>query len=92
MLRKGAKSTLANCSGLLGRTSLRLPEFGCCDFHAVPLLFRPSRPDFIETWVRHDCFVGDLRDCSGLLGRTSLRRLVVGLGQAEKHAEIVPAF
>ena len=40
-------------------------------------LFRPSRPDFIETpQIRHTApLYGD--DCSGLLGRTSLRLTAV---------------
>ena len=37
-----------NCSGLLGRTSLRPPQ--PADIRYFPFaLFRPSRPDFIET-------------------------------------------
>ena len=40
----------ADCSGLLGRTSLRrhVEHF----FRRGPQLFRPSRPDFIETIFR----------------------------------------
>ena len=38
----------ADCSGLLGRTSLR-QSFLILFVILTPLLFRPSRPDFIET-------------------------------------------
>ena len=61
----------ADCSGLLGRTSLRLP--GDLVDHRFPILFRSSRPDFIETRVA-SARVLPSTDCSGLLGRTSLRR------------------
>ena len=62
-----------DCSGLLGRTSLR--HF--CqqpDARLMRELFRPSRPDFIETLVWLAAVFGGELDCSGLLGRTSLRR------------------
>ena len=60
-----------HCSGLLGRISLRqsLEKLSRQD---LKQLFRPSRPDFIETpveVVQHR----QPADCSGLLGRTSLR-------------------
>ena len=45
---EGSPGRTLHCSGLLGRTSLRLfppAEDLVCD----DLLFRPSRPDFIET-------------------------------------------
>ena len=62
----------AHCSGLPGRTSLRrLP--GVEFTGAVPVLFRPSRPDFIETAHRPLTFVMVEIHCSGLPGRTSLR-------------------
>ena len=64
----------ADCSGLLGRTSLRPFEHAERSENRTPRLFRPSRPDFIETAVAGR---GSTRvwcsDCSGLLGRTSLR-------------------
>ena len=60
-----------HCSGLLGRTSLRLWEVRGGDGDGF--LFRPSRPDFIETFHFLSQY-GSIRICSGLLGRTSLRR------------------
>ena len=64
--------TYSDCSGLLGRTSLR-PQLAAQLGIRDEKLFRPSRPDFIETSgdMRHTR--GHLRYCSGLLGRTSLR-------------------
>ena len=41
------------------------------------ILFRPSRPDFIET-VAATVLLTRKVDCSGHLGRTSLRRLSRG--------------
>ena len=65
-----------HCSGLLGRTSLRLGELAEVLYFEVGL-FRPSRPDFIETCFSRSTFLS-VYDCSGLLGRTSLRlRLLV---------------
>jgi len=52
-------------------------------------LFRPSRPDFIETLAPSPCEMATT-NCSGLLGRTSLR-----LGDREfvlRILRIVPAF
>ena len=63
-----------DCSGLLGRTSLRRATGAVASSGRV--LFRPSRPDFIET-VRPESFRFDGADCSGLLGRTSLRLEVI---------------
>ena len=37
------------------------------------VLFRPSRPDFIETMTPDSNMLSILHYCSGLLGRTSLR-------------------
>ena len=70
--RRFSPMFIADCSGLLGRTSLRQ---NCWRLPSVNIaqLFRPSRPDFIETATspyRHRC---RWRHCSGLLGRTSLR-------------------
>ena len=59
------------CSGLLGRTSLR-PCFQPCSTRTRKL-FRPSRPDFIETETNINRVGEVFSDCSGLLGRTSLR-------------------
>ena len=62
-----------HCSGLLGRTSLRRKE----QTHGKqrePGLFRPSRPDFIETTTNNNPRIMKQADCSGLLGRTSLRQ------------------
>ena len=54
-------------------------------------LFRPSRPDFIETCPFTYLDLVEGGDCSGLLGRTSLR-----LGDANPVIQpvdlIVPAF
>ena len=63
-----------NCSGLLGRTSLRR-EVRIGGEHAEARLFRPSRPDFIETIMGGADGPGVSAYCSGLLGRTSLRRM-----------------
>ena len=61
-----------HCSGLLGRTSLR--QHGFTKILPRPIrLFRPSRPDFIETSNFGGACTGTCH-CSGLLGRTSLRR------------------
>ena len=38
-------------------------------------LFRPSRPDSIETRAQVDKARSNYADCSGLLGRTLLRRV-----------------
>ena len=57
-------------------------------FRGEPL-FRPSRPDFIETLAPSPCEMATT-NCSGLLGRTSLR-----LGDREfvlRILRIVPAF
>ena len=44
----------------------------------VLALFRPSRPDFIETRSRRHLYPVELH-CSGHLGRTSLRRVCLFL-------------
>ena len=62
-----------HCSGLLGRTSLRqLREL--VEPRTCAILFRSSRPDFIETLIREISLPARTPYCSGLLGRTSLRR------------------
>ena len=66
-----------HCSGLLDRTSLRHGARRH-HYHRAGKLFRPSRPDFIET---DRCRSGGgvpSRNCSGLLDRTSLRRRAGG--------------
>ena len=65
------KLSNSHCSGLLGRTSLRL-ECQLVLIAGQVILFRPSRPDFIETITPPE-ILEDGSDCSGLLGRTSLR-------------------
>ena len=77
------------CSGLLGRTSLR-PEPVRLHQNLQLKLFRPSRPDFIETG-RHGEGGRRPANCSGLLGRTSLRR-VAGRVLTAFLDQIVPAF
>ena len=77
------------CSGPLGRTSLRqAPLF--TNVHSRKALFRPSRPDFIETDFPQPVRQSVATDCSGLLGRTSLRQ---GF-RSTQHSKfrIVPAF
>ena len=63
----------SHCSGLLGRTSLRQWVQHVTANQDMGELFRPSRPDFIETIdsCRKCCNL--FGHCSGLLGRTSLR-------------------
>ncbi len=79
-----------NCSGHLGRTSLRLPLQG--DWPKLPTtLFRPSRPDFIETGFR---ITGDpvyVVNCSGHLGRTSLRPTCPTLRPLPSHRLFRPS-
>ena len=62
-----------HCSGLLGRTSLRPTSSSGPFGQLAPPLFRPSRPDFIETYTAH-LLCPNEGHCSGLLGRTSLRQ------------------
>ena len=87
--RRHGQEFVVHCSGLLGRTSLRPNIFGKhrCPW---PPLFRPSRPDFIETACFGAGFVMSY-NCSGLLGRTSLRQ---GLRRHRRrnNRRIVPAF
>ena len=62
-----------DCSGHLGRTSLRPSLWLHSSLGQAPL-FRPSRPDFIETVLPFFfCDFSPLH-CSGHLGRTSLRQ------------------
>ena len=46
-------SNRSDCSGLLGRTSLRHTKAITSEEIYGWILFRPSRPDFIETENRH---------------------------------------
>ena len=62
-----------HCSGLPGRTSLR-PRDLIHVLHHGEVLFRPSRPDFIETCTAQGNRIAQSSHCSGLPGRTSLRR------------------
>ena len=73
-----------HCSGLLGRTSLRRQVSILSEINAF-LLFRPSRPDFIETRSRHTRSSLMNQYCSGLLGRTSLRQERLNLGLRDAH-------
>ena len=66
-----------HCSGLLGRTSLRQPLESGTGADST-LLFRPSRPDFIETRFPRPSNPRWRTNCSGLLGRTSLRPALLG--------------
>ena len=61
-----------DCSGLLGRTLLRLPPSANLCTHQSQL-FRPSRPDSIETSGILGLGSLGTAHCSGLLGRTLLR-------------------
>ena len=61
-----------HCSGLLGRTLLRRCDRYLSDPHDS-LLFRPSRPDSIETTGGSTLAADRRSHCSGLLGRTLLR-------------------
>ena len=72
------------CSGLLGRTPLRLRTSRWTRVGGW-LLFRSSRPDSIETLLRFAFPLAKGKNCSGLLGRTPLRLVLlpwVGLGVA----------
>ena len=62
-----------HCSGLLGRTPLR-PVEHACEYPVAATLFRPLRPDSIETGRGRHGATPATPDCSGLLGRTPLRR------------------
>ena len=79
----------ADCSGLLGRTSLR-QDRADEEFHRSDGLFRPSRPDFIETTMPPFGGQKPIQNCSGLLGRTSLRLIVPE--RVPHSIFIVPAF
>ena len=74
-----------DCSGLLGRTSLRL-EAEPQEPYGVRL-FRPSRPDFIETTFSPRRLPEGSYHCSGLLGRTSLRLGVLCLCERITHMD-----
>ena len=67
----GRRGAATDCSGLLGRTPLRLPA-GLVPLVAPLALFRSSRPDSIET-DQTPQMRERVSDCSGLLGRTPLR-------------------
>ena len=56
-----------------------------------PALFRPSRPDFIETVADWALLLKQSVHCSGLLGRTSLRH-GRRLTYRDPEGRIVPAF
>ena len=65
-----------DCSGLLGRTPLRRGQL----FEPIQRgieLFRPSRPDSIETWIDVVTAFYVPTNCSGLLGRTPLRHTLL---------------
>ena len=67
-------ATRPNCSGLPDRTTLR-PAVVCCLFVRYCVLFRSSRPDYIET-IRLSAYGELFSDCSGLPDWTSLRRVI----------------
>ena len=73
-----------HCSGLLGRTPLR-PVEHACEYPVAATLFRPLRPDSIETGRGRHGATPATPDCSGLLGRTPLRRLLTRLAVRRRH-------
>ena len=82
---------MVDCSGLLGRTSLRPTTVAVEAWmapHCSGLLGRTSLRLFVALVVL--AAAGQV-DCSGLLGRTSLRREDL-VGFVKHLVEIVPAF
>ena len=61
-----------NCSGLPGRTTLRPLQDVLEHYHFI-VLFRSSRPDYIETRLQYMLYKTRYSYCSGLPGRTTLR-------------------
>ena len=78
------------CSGLLGRTPLR-PESIYFGTRNAFILFRPSRPDSIETSRAVASRSRHHPHCSGLLGRTPLRPETTPATET-RASTIVPAF
>ena len=74
-----------DCSGLPGRTTLRRLVWPVAGRQGS-VLFRSSRPDYIETFGVSAFYVSSFMDCSGLPGRTTLRLGEVGVEDATEGA------